>query len=265
MAENKIYRKSAIEKLSNPEQLDRAVTVSSPLSWLALIGVALLILATCLWAFFGTLPTTVTVTGIAADPQSACAVYADCAATSASVSVSVGTKIAKGDTVGTLTRSDSSTSTVYATQSGTVSEILVSADTENAEKIYPGTEILRYTPDVTKDQTVICYVPVATAAKLQTGMEVLLTVSGDDTLSGSIVNIGEYPASSTNAAYVLGSADNYYVNQIFSSGPVISVVCEADTNGKTFANGTQVNIKIVTDSCAPIEKLLTNLRNKSEG
>ncbi len=267
MAERNVFRKSSLEKLSNPDQLDQAVVISSPLSWLVLIGVALLIAATCIWAVFGTLPTTVSVTGVVANPQSACAVYADRAATKAELTVTVGTKIEQGTTVGKLTLSDGSTSDVLATQSGTVSDLLVTAaaDDTAAQKIYPGTELLRYTPTVSNEQVVVCYVPVETAAKLQAGMKVLITPASaaDKQLSGKILCIGEYPASSENTAYVLGGSDNYYTNQIFASGPVISVICTTDTNTDTISNGTSVSVKVITAENAPIEKLLTNL--KSEG
>ena len=38
-----LYRKSSLDKLSNPEQLDRMIKISSPLSWLALIAVLLVL------------------------------------------------------------------------------------------------------------------------------------------------------------------------------------------------------------------------------
>ncbi len=33
-----LYRKSFLEKLEMPEQLDKAITITSPLSWLARCG-----------------------------------------------------------------------------------------------------------------------------------------------------------------------------------------------------------------------------------
>jgi len=44
-----LFRKAALERLSSPEQLDKAITVSSPLSWVALIGVTLIIAAAIFW------------------------------------------------------------------------------------------------------------------------------------------------------------------------------------------------------------------------
>ena len=59
-----IYRKAALERLSSPEQLDKIMTVSRPVSWLALLGVTIVITAAVLWSVFGTLPTTISVQGL---------------------------------------------------------------------------------------------------------------------------------------------------------------------------------------------------------
>ena len=40
-----LYRKSALERISSPEQLDQALEVTSPLSWPALIGIGILLAA----------------------------------------------------------------------------------------------------------------------------------------------------------------------------------------------------------------------------
>ena len=52
-----LFRKSSIERLSSPEQLDKAIVVTSPMSWTVLIGIALIIVCFTVWAFCGTMPT----------------------------------------------------------------------------------------------------------------------------------------------------------------------------------------------------------------
>ena len=47
-----LYRKSSLDKLSNPEQLDRMIKISSPLSWLALIAVLLVIVGLASYAIY---------------------------------------------------------------------------------------------------------------------------------------------------------------------------------------------------------------------
>ncbi|MBQ3011719.1 MAG: hypothetical protein IJD81_11060 [Oscillospiraceae bacterium] len=70
-----LYRKSALERISSPEQLDKALTVSSPMSWLALGAVTVLIVITLVWSIFGTIPVTVTTNGVVSSAISTNAVY----------------------------------------------------------------------------------------------------------------------------------------------------------------------------------------------
>lgn len=63
-AKKKIFRQSALDKLSNPDQLDSLVKVTSPTGWLALAGCGVVICAAVLWGVFGQLPTKVVGSGI---------------------------------------------------------------------------------------------------------------------------------------------------------------------------------------------------------
>ena len=47
-----IYRKTALDKLSLPEQLDKAITVISPSFWIAIIGLGVILLIALLWSIF---------------------------------------------------------------------------------------------------------------------------------------------------------------------------------------------------------------------
>ena len=64
-----VYRKSAIERLSSPEQLDKALVITSPLSWLGLVGVALIFAAVVFWSIVGSLPTITTTSGVFVDSK----------------------------------------------------------------------------------------------------------------------------------------------------------------------------------------------------
>jgi HlyD family secretion protein len=59
-----IFRKAALERLSSPEQLDRLVTLTSPVGWLALLALALLLAGAAAWSVVGTIPTRVEGAGI---------------------------------------------------------------------------------------------------------------------------------------------------------------------------------------------------------
>lgn len=59
-----LFRKSALEKLSSPEQLDQLMKITRPRSWIALGAMALILAVAILWSVFGSLPTSVSGQGI---------------------------------------------------------------------------------------------------------------------------------------------------------------------------------------------------------
>ena len=72
-----IYRKSALERISSPEQLDKAIVVASPMSWLALGAATVIVLILIVWGFFtGELSDTVTAPGILHSPTGVNTIYA---------------------------------------------------------------------------------------------------------------------------------------------------------------------------------------------
>lgn len=59
-----MFRKAARDRLSSPGQLEDAIRVAAPRTWMALAAVLLVALAAGLWGVLGRLPTTVTGTGV---------------------------------------------------------------------------------------------------------------------------------------------------------------------------------------------------------
>ena len=59
-----IFRKAALDKISSPEQLDRAVTIVSPSFWIAALGGGVIIAVALIWSVFGRLPVNVSASGM---------------------------------------------------------------------------------------------------------------------------------------------------------------------------------------------------------
>jgi HlyD family secretion protein len=59
-----LFRKVSLERLSSPEQLDVLVKVTSPMGWLALLSVGVLLSVALVWGFYGSIRTTVNGSGI---------------------------------------------------------------------------------------------------------------------------------------------------------------------------------------------------------
>ncbi|RPI24919.1 MAG: hypothetical protein EHM61_15770 [Acidobacteria bacterium] len=60
-----IFRKSALERISTPEQLNDYIRVTNPRIWILLLALLALLGGAGIWAFFGSIPETVTVNGVA--------------------------------------------------------------------------------------------------------------------------------------------------------------------------------------------------------
>lgn len=59
-----LYRKTAIDKLSSPEQLDKMIRVTPPMFWIAAVGGGLILIVAIIWAVFAKLPVTVASSGV---------------------------------------------------------------------------------------------------------------------------------------------------------------------------------------------------------
>ena len=140
-----IYRTSVLDKLSNPEQLDKALKITSPLSWLALIAIALVIVATGIWSVKGTIPVTVTASGIVAPANvGTSSIYSSVTGTDVLLVKNAGEFVKEGDVVATALESRSAERReIKADQTGVVSDdVLV----KNGASVEQGSEIMRLSP-----------------------------------------------------------------------------------------------------------------------
>lgn len=59
--EQSIFRKSSLERVSSPEQLNDYIRVTNPGVWLVLAAVVILLAGACVWGVFARLDTTISV------------------------------------------------------------------------------------------------------------------------------------------------------------------------------------------------------------
>lgn len=62
--QTELFRKSALQKLSSPEQLEQLMEVTRPRAWIALGAIGVILGVALIWAIWGTLPTKVSGQGI---------------------------------------------------------------------------------------------------------------------------------------------------------------------------------------------------------
>ncbi len=70
-----IFRKSALERLSTPEQLDTLVQVTTPKTWVALLAIVAVLAGVLLWSILGRIPTTISGKMILMPPEGVDEVY----------------------------------------------------------------------------------------------------------------------------------------------------------------------------------------------
>ena len=64
-----VYRKTLLERISSPEQLDKMIVITSPSYWLAILGGAFIIVAALVWSIWGSIPINMETTGIFVSAQ----------------------------------------------------------------------------------------------------------------------------------------------------------------------------------------------------
>ena len=287
-----LYRKSALEKISSPEQLDKALTVTSPMSWLALGAVTFVIIVTIIWSIIGTIPVTVTTTGIVASPVSTNAVFCPETGTIMAILVNPNSEIAINDPVASYKTGNGDVKVIYSDQFGTVTEIIAkkgSADDKKGQqdqkdqkngKINQGDELLRVSPNSSSQQVIVCYVELADAKKIKRGMtvNVSLNIKESNTyghMVARVINVDSYASSTEGMNYVLGANNNVATVFRKDNKAVVAVTCELYPDPDTVSgyfwsnakggrlevtNGTLVNAKIIVEEVRPITKLFAKLK-----
>ena len=99
---SKVFRKSALDKLSSPEQLDRMIVIVSPSFWLFLAGAALIIVTALLWSIFGRLPINVDTQGIYINEEGVRTIYSEGSGIVKEVYFDDGEAVKVGDVIFTL-------------------------------------------------------------------------------------------------------------------------------------------------------------------
>ena len=273
-----VFRKSALDKISSVDQLDKVLKITSPLSWLALLGITLILAVTVVWSIVGTLPSTITASGVIVGAETSTnTMLANLRGTVQAVTapgreVFMDTPVLEVQTAAGVER-------ILSDQVGTVSQVMV----KQGDTINNGTELLRVRPKMTAGQAhaVVCYVPVADADKIKRGMQVHVSLTAANSsvyghMTGRVINVDSWATSTDSMAEVVGK-DNSMTSAFSNNGSgVCAVTCELYTDpssrsGYAWSNdkGREVevtapqmcSVRIITENVPPITKLFTKLKD----
>ena len=61
---SEIFRKTALDKISSPDQLDQVIVITPPGFWISMLGAGLILLTALIWSIFGRIPVNINANGI---------------------------------------------------------------------------------------------------------------------------------------------------------------------------------------------------------
>ncbi len=275
-----LYRKSALERLANPDQLDKAPQITSPLSWLALAALTAVVIFTLIWSIVGTLPETIDANGMVVSSASGTnTVYSPTAGRVTAILAPQGTLVYENTPVMVITPVQGSPVEVTAGLVGYVAETAV----KQGDEVRTNGDLMRIAPRTDAAQIVVCYVPTAIIQRVKLDMDAYVTLSSAESetyghMQGRVVNIDTYATSSNSMNSVLGTDNNMAARFTISGqeqAPVSAVTLELYADPATLSgfwwssergaaqpvqNGAMCSVRIIVKEIAPIEKLFTKIR-----
>ena len=262
-----VFRKTALERLSSPDQLDSMLKITSPMSWVGIGAAGALAAAVVAWAFMGSIPNTVAAPGVLVYSYNTNTLFSPAYGTVKEIFVEAGEIVEPETPVMEICTPMGEVLTITSDQRGIISGCLVSYK----QSVTPNAELFRLSPVTENDLSLVCYVDQNTAKQLENGMEasVYLSAVDPDTyghMKAEITNIDRYVSSESAMAELLG-ADGHLTEMLTQDGPVAAVTCELQADDTTesgyyfsSARGTGVvlvggelaTVQIVTDENEPI-------------
>lgn len=277
--QNDLFRRSALERLSSPEELDRLITVTTPGGWLALLALLLLLSAFVVWGWFGSIRTTVSGEGILLRGDRIETVELSVSGQVTNIFVAPNELVQRGERIANVYNPETNEFTfVRSAVEGRVIELRVSeGNTVGAGTTFMSVEptggdlqaILYLAPnvglEVAKGDIVYMVVPPATAEE-------------EGYLIGQVTDVADFTSTPQGMLRILGSMDlvdrlrgdvapiEIRVKLFASDEHLPSGYTWTSPDGAPFElrGGTVVEARIVVEEQRPIELVLVNFGTADE-
>ena len=278
-----IFRKTALDQISSPDQLDQVIVITPPSFWMAMLGAGLIVLAAVLWSVFGRIPVNVNADGICMSKGGVHVLYSAGDGIVDEVSVMDGDKVNEGDVIARISAAGASGQSESFELKADMSGNVMGLDVVPGNVLSMGSPVCRILDDSTDHMSAILYVPVADGRKISPGMEVKVyptTVNSQEYghIKAVVDKVDNYVTSTVEMQNMLG--DSSLVESFRNGGPVIEVQCTLNPDSSTasgyewsnrrgaqveLAPGTTVTADIMIEKKAPITMLFPMLAEKLTG
>ena len=240
---SQIFSKEALDKLRSPEKLDTMLPITTPISWMALIAVLVLLFSVVLWSIYGAFTVKADGMGLIMDSAGVLNVSHVANGKIAHLYIKPGMTVRQGDLIAHMEQSEQSADTrmaqygmglassdkdamgrayqynakeyqqtvaenVYSDYDGIVDEVMV----DEGSMISAGTPICSVRITQNRDElTGLLYVPVDKGKRITPGMSIQLAPNGVDvsqsgSLLGVVRSVSQYPVTIQGIQQHLGNA-----------------------------------------------------------
>ncbi|MBE8952016.1 MAG: hypothetical protein SR1Q7_02590 [Quinella sp. 1Q7] len=240
---NQIFSQEALDKLRSPEKLDTMLPITTPVSWMALIAVLVLLFAVVLWSIYGAFTVKADGMGLIMDSAGVMNVSHIANGKIAQLYVRPGMTIKRGDRIAHMEQATQYADTrmaqygmglassdrdamgrayqydakryqqdvaedIYSDYDGIVDEVMVDVGT----MITAGTPICSVRMTQNRDDlTGLLYIPLDKGKRVEAGMTIQLAPNGADisqtgSLIGVVRSVSQYPMTIQGIQQHLGNA-----------------------------------------------------------
>lgn len=266
-----LYRKSSLEKLSSPEQLDKMVVVVPMSVWIAIIAGVVLTVTVVLWGILGTVPVTKTYHGAYSDMGSVMGVYTNTQGEIIQCDYRVGDEISQGDVIAVVRDAQGQEKSILSEYNGMICDLVCF----KGKYVALGEEVAQIRCENEESQGyVFCYVPVMEAGLLEEGMQVMidpdyLSQTEYGHIAGEIEDISKFVLTKDQLKQQLGNED--FVDILSQKEALVGVKCKlqqdsTSASGYKWSNekgkdvllkhGTPVQVEVILDQKSPADLLL---------
>ncbi len=236
-----MFRAKALEQIDVPAQVDHLLPLTSRRTWVGVASAALVIVAGMIFAASTESISEVTADGRALAPSGLAVATAPEAGTLTPSEVHDGSRVSSTQIVARGTSASGSPIEILSPINGVVWQVL----TPDGGPVKAGQAVVTILPPGSASHVLVA-LPEAEATEVRFGQEVILTESGDLTMSGIVTHVDDVPLPAVNAAQLVGVPQH---------GTELSVMVSIRTE-KPVEPGTLFSARIVVSKKSLLEQFL---------
>lgn len=295
MAGNNLFRKEALDTVSNPEQLDQHVRITRPYVWVLISAITVMAIFVGIWAFTGNMSSGIDSTGVVFPADSVMISNAAATGTVTDVLVKENSRVEKGDVLAVIPnvellkqisslKSGGDSASLDALKYQYIASSFVTADkpgtitgiTSLYAAVQAGDQVVINVSDqsTSNSKEILAYVPFSVAMNFKVGMQAQVTPANVKReeygyMVGTVTRIGTSTVTEESVMEAMGTKKYIAALGLTPDCVEIRIRLNVDTStksgfewsnekGKTVSVdvGSICTIKYVTESKRPIDLLL---------